>query len=102
MFMPMQGDQSGEGDWLVPYEGSGGINDVTGAIMIDADTGVIDEATWLDPTDNNGNPLTLPQLDLMFTDEASGLEPADNSVPEPVSMSLLIVTGAGLLGRRRK
>jgi hypothetical protein len=87
----------------VPYDGSGGINDVTGAIMIDADTGVIDEATWIDPMQDGVSSMSLPDLDAMFQDQAAGTaDPADNSVPEPTLLSLLMIGGSGLLGRRRR
>ena len=102
MLKSMQGDISGqEGDWLVPYDGAGGINDVTGAIMIDADTGVIDEATWIDPATDGTSSITLADLDQMFADEAIGQLPNDNAVPEPASVGILFASGAMLCLRRR-
>jgi hypothetical protein len=102
LLMPQPGDSSSEGDWLVPYDGSGGINDVTGAVMIDANTGVIDEATWIDPATDGTSSITLAQLDQMFTDQSNGIYPNDNSVPEPTSFTLLLIGGVGLLGRRSR
>lgn len=92
-------DESGaEGDWLIPYDGAGGINDITGAVMIDAETGVIDEATWIDPNDPNQLPFTLSQLEIMMDDQLSGDLPSDNTlVPEPSSIVLLLCGGLGLL-----
>ncbi len=91
MLMSMPGDQSGEGDWLVPYDGPGGVNDVAGFAMIDADTGVIDQATWFDGAD-----MPLSDVDNMFGALAAGIEdPSDNAVPEPSSLILLGLGAAG-------
>lgn len=87
-------DESGaEGDWLVPYDGSGGINDIRGAVMIDAETGVIDEATWIDPNDPNQSPLTLQQLQELMYDQEAGIFPSDNAnaTPEPSSLALIVI-----------
>jgi hypothetical protein len=102
MLMSDASDPSGEGDWLVPYDGSGGINDVTGAVMIDADTGVIDEATWFDGTDGISS-VPLSQIDSWFADQEDGLLPQDNiTVPEPATLSILACTAPLLLARRRR
>jgi hypothetical protein len=100
----MPGDTSTEGDWLVPYDGSGGVNDVTGFVLIDEDSGVIDQATWLDPSDGPAS-MTLAQIDAMFASEALGdADPPDNAVPEPSSLVLMgmAVAGGGLLFVRRR
>lgn len=80
-------------DWLVPYDGAGGVNDITGALLIDANTGVIDQATYLDATDPVTS-LTLAQLDQMYLDEQNGNDPRDDSapkdVPEPASAAARI------------
>jgi hypothetical protein len=96
-------DESGaEGDWLIPYDGSGGINDVTGAIMIDAETGVIDEATWIDPTNSSEIPYTLSQIDTLYQDQEAGDLPADDPpVPEPTTAALFLGACAMGLIRRR-
>lgn len=95
-------DEAGaEGDWLVPYDGPGGINDVTGAMMIDAETGVIDMATWIDPADPLQVPYTLSQIQTLFEDLEAGDLPIDNPVPESCAyapIALLAIT----LGVRRR
>ncbi|HEY1686560.1 MAG TPA: hypothetical protein VGG19_17485 [Tepidisphaeraceae bacterium] len=100
--MQAPGESSTEGDWLIPYDGSGGINDVTGAIFIDSETGGIDEATWIDPTDSTEVPYTLSQIDTMFQDIDAGDLPNDDPpvVPEPTALAMLIPLAA-LLRRRR-
>jgi hypothetical protein len=70
--------------------------------MIDADTGVIDEATWLDPATDGMSSIPLSDLDQMFTDQSDGIYPNDNEVPEPTTLSLLLLGGARLLTRRER
>jgi hypothetical protein len=94
-------DPTLQGDWLVPYDGGGGVNDVTGAILIDEDTGVIDQATWFDASDPVTS-MTLDQIDQMYLDQVDDIVENDNSVPEPASATLLMVSAAGLLMRRRR
>ncbi len=71
-------DGPNEGDWLVPYDGSGGVNDVTGFLMIDEETGDIDEAVWMNPGDAVPS-MTLAQIDAMETDEYDDIVPDDNA-----------------------
>ncbi len=97
MLLQMPGDTAGMGDWLVPYDGGGGANDVTGAVMIDSETGAIDQATWIDPAKDGLSNITLDQIDQLFTDEASGVSPNDNGgvpTPEPGTLLLLAAGGA--------
>lgn len=102
MFLQQSGETNGEGDWLVPYDGSGGVNNVTGGVLIDADTGLIDEATWLDPSDLTQS-YTLSEIDALFEDQADGDLPNDNPVPlpEPASTAGVLIAGVMLLSRRR-
>ncbi|HEY1932730.1 MAG TPA: PEP-CTERM sorting domain-containing protein [Acetobacteraceae bacterium] len=105
MDITLQGDSGdGDSDWLVPYDGAGGSNDVTGAALIDADTGLIDEATWFDGTDGI-NDVSLSQIDAWALDQQYGLLPEDNLsdvVPEPGSLLLLLPGAAALLATRRR
>jgi hypothetical protein len=78
MFMQFPTDSSGDGDWLVPYEGPGGTNDVTGFVLIDAATGVIDEAVWMNPGDTVPS-MTLAEVEALVQDEASGNLPIDDT-----------------------
>jgi hypothetical protein len=99
-------DESGpDGDWLIPYDGASGINDVTGAVMIDAMTGVIDEVTWIDPNDPNQMPYTLAQIDAMFQSQQSGATLNDNAILEPASLMLAAIAAPAIClvaTRRRK
>ncbi len=96
MLVQMPGDDSTEGDWLVPYDDSAG---VSGFTLIDADTGVIDQATWFDP----GEEMSLPQIDSLVEAEAAGdADPNDNIVPEPSCLALLGVGLAATAMRRRR
>jgi hypothetical protein len=93
----------GPGDWLIPYDGLGGINDVTGAVLIDSLTGLIDAATWIDPSNSSEMPYSLAQIDAMFQDIADGDLPMDNlvpTVPEPTSALLFGCAAVGLLAAR--
>lgn len=102
----MQVTIGGDTDWVVPYDGSGGSNDVTGALLIDANTGVIDQATWIDPTEDPVSSMMLSQLDAMYLDEQNGLLPQDDpiagDVPEPATVLLLSPALAFLAVFRRR
>ena len=93
-------DPSTEGDWIVPYDGAGGVNDVTGAVAIDADTGTIDFAMWEDP----GNSIDLATLDTMYADVFSDqlVNDSGEQAPEPGTIGLACAGAVGLLARRRK
>jgi hypothetical protein len=75
-------DTVGEGDWLIPYEGSGGTNDVTGFVLIDIQTGNLDESVWMNPGDTVPS-LTLDEVDAMETDEFAGEYVDDNDAGNP-------------------
>jgi hypothetical protein len=103
--MHEQGDTSTQGDWIVPYDGHGGVNDVTGGVAIDRLTGVIDYATWSDPTTGD---WTLSKFDqLMNQALANQLTPTSGSpTPEPSSLVLagsaaVLVAVVGLRTRKR-
>jgi len=103
LFLQAPGDIGPAGDWLIPYDGSGGVNDVTGAVLIDSLTGLINAATWIDPTDSSQTPYTLAQIDAMFQDIESGQLPMDNfvpPVPEPGSATLFGCAAVVLLAAR--
>jgi hypothetical protein len=102
MLLQTPDDITGQGDWVVPYDGPGGVNDITGAVVIDAHTGVVDMATWIDPSDPNQVHMTLGELDSMLTDDIqTGLLPNDNALPEPGALLLGAVCIAHVLRRRR-
>ncbi len=77
MLVKYSDDESSDGDWCIPYEGSGGTNDVTGSVLIDEMTGALDEVIWLNPGDVVPS-MTLAQLDTMEMDEYAGIGPEDN------------------------
>lgn len=82
MLVQYPSDGPNEGDWLIPYEGSGGVNDVTGFVMIDEETGDLDEAVWMNPSDDVPS-MSLSEVDAMETDEFYDIVPDDN-IEEPV------------------
>jgi len=89
-------DTPGEGDWLIPYDGSGGTNDVTGFVLIDMQTGNLDEAVWLNPGDDVTS-MTLQDVDEMETDEYAGNYLEDNvGSPElaiqPIATNSVLIT----------
>jgi hypothetical protein len=87
-FITLLSDTGGQGDWLIPFDGSGGVNDVTGVLLIDAFTGVIDEATWFDGTDGV-NSMTLPQVYAMFQDEFNpATQPNENLISDELARDL--------------
>jgi hypothetical protein len=105
-------DIFGDMDWVVPFDGGGGANDVTGALLIDALSGVIDQATWIDLSQDfvDGMPIssiTLAELHQMYLDEQNGILPQDDPlagdlpVPEPGSAALLASALAAFAFRRR-
>jgi hypothetical protein len=80
-------DGPNEGDWLVPYEGAGGASDVTGFVLIDMETGDLDEAVWMDPGDAVPS-MTLADVDTMETDEYDGIFPDDNAGEAQLNIQL--------------
>ena len=89
-------DPSNEGDWLVPYENGNGSHGVTGDVLIDADTGVIDQASWYD------TPQELSSVEANLQAEYSGQLPLD-AIPEPGTLSIVLLglAGVALRGRLR-
>lgn len=70
-------DGANEGDWLIPYEGSGGSSDVTGFVLVDEETGNLDQAEWMNPGDTVSS-MTLSSVETMETDEFDDILPDDN------------------------
>ncbi|MSU58760.1 MAG: PEP-CTERM sorting domain-containing protein [Pedosphaera sp.] len=89
-------DPSGEGDWLVPYKRG---SDYTGALLIDAETGVIEQATWLE---SGETPFQLSDLDDMYAGLYADFIPNDNLVPEPGTVALALLGVALFVVRRRR
>lgn len=80
-------DGTNEGDWLLPYEGAGGTNDVTGFVMIDMETGDLDEAVWMNPGDVVPS-MNLSDVETMETDEFAGIFPDDNTSAAMLNLQL--------------
>jgi hypothetical protein len=80
-------DPGGEADWLVPYLRDG---EYTGAVLIDSETGILEQATWRDSLDEFD--FTLDDLFARYTDYYNGVLPDDNPVPEPTVAVLLATT----------
>ena len=81
-------DTNGQGDWMIPYDdGPDAANNVRGFVLVDAYTGLIDQATFLDPSEPD---MTLAEIQ----EQASDLENVDpqlvfdDVLPEPVSAEL--------------
>ncbi|HWY31128.1 MAG TPA: hypothetical protein VNX46_10255, partial [Candidatus Acidoferrum sp.] len=87
MMVQYPSDGTNQGDWLLPYEGSGGATNVTGFVMVDVQTGDIDEAVWMNPGDVVPS-LTLAQVETMETDEFAGLFPNDNAGGPQLNLQL--------------
>jgi hypothetical protein len=92
-FITFPGDRSASGDWLFPYVGAGSGCNVTGGILIDAQTGQVDAATSF------GRGVCLSTLNTWAQDLQSAVLPAESissnfpgsAVPGPIA-------GAGLPG----
>jgi hypothetical protein len=95
----LPGDGTGSGDWLIPYDGSGGGCNVTGGVAIDEQTGQVDMAMMFP------SPICLGTLQTAFADIQNGIVPNDNNdaLPEP-GTALVLLTGIGgmVLSRRRR
>jgi hypothetical protein len=87
---------TGEDDWFIPYE-KGGI--YTGAFLISAHYGILEEASW----DDLGEPLTsITDLLGQYQGIEAGYHPDDNPVVPEASTLSLVAIGTVLLGWKRR
>jgi len=95
VLLSLPADASGYGDWLIPYEGPGGVAQVTGYLLVDASTGVIDEAVWMNPGDMVES-MAWPEVIAVETSNFAGNTINDNDLPAP-QLSLSVTTPRNLL-----
>jgi hypothetical protein len=103
LFFTLPGDIGGSGDWLFSVDGTGGGGcNVIGGMAIDAQTGLVDEATSFN------SPVCLSTLDTWALDQQNGLLPRESTgaaigaVPEPSSALLLLSALLSLAMFRRR
>jgi hypothetical protein len=93
-------DPSGENDWLVPYE-QGGV--YTGAFLLDAHYGILEEASWDDLGETG---LSLPDLLGEYQGIEGGFHPNDNpidgQVPEASTLALVAIGGVVFCLKRQR
>jgi hypothetical protein len=87
MIVRYPGDGTNQGDWLLPYEAAGGTNQVTGFVLVDIETGDVDEVNWMNPGDVVPS-MTVSNVQTMETDEFAGLVPDDNQAEPQLSMQM--------------
>jgi hypothetical protein len=98
MLMTWFDESLSESDWLVPFFNS--MNSLTGALIIDSYTGDIHQATWIEGGDSS---VTMNDLGAIYGNEYSGHFLSDNHpIPEPHSISLLIIGIATLYWQRNR
>jgi hypothetical protein len=92
-------DPSGENDWFIPYQQGGSY---TGAFLLDAHYGVLEEATWDDLGDLSSS---LNDLLGQYQGIEGGFHPNDNpidgQVPEASSLAMAAI-GTVLCGLKRR
>jgi hypothetical protein len=91
-------DPATENDWFIPYE-RGGV--YTGAFLLSAHYGILEEANWDDLGDL---PTSLADLEQEYQGIEDGLHPDDNpvSVPEASTLALAAIGSVLLSGKRRR
>lgn len=90
-------DPSGIGDWMIPYVGPGGTDDVLGAIMIDSLSGTVNQAMWF------GEVPSVSLDDLTgFYNSLYALDIPLSAIPEPASLLLVAVAAVVFVGMRRR
>jgi hypothetical protein len=92
-------DPAGVGDWLIPYIGPGGSDDVLGAIMIDSLSGTVNQAMWM-----GGSGLSFEYDQLVdYYSMLYDLDlPESIQAPEPGSFAMLVIAGTGVVLVRRR
>ncbi len=98
-FFDFPGDTGGEGDWMIPYLGPGGANDVRGAVAVNSIDGSVDHAMWF-----GDQPFTLADLTAYYNDYFSLNLPLDipQGIPEPAIACLFLIGSCGLIAFRRR
>ncbi len=91
-------DPATENDWFIPYE-RGGV--YTGAFLLSAHYGILEEANWDDLGDL---PTSLADLEQEYQGIEDGYHPDDNpvSIPEASTLALAAIGSVILSGKRRR